>query len=81
MRIPIFFVLGTTKPRGNLCDEESNKYLSKLGGQISAQLGVGGWVARGGGFHNVCCIPKYNLLGTAMFPGRTGSNQAFSLPL
>lgn len=38
MRIPIFFVLGTTKPRGNLCDEESNKYLSKLGGQISTQL-------------------------------------------
>lgn len=31
MLILIFFALGATEPRGNLYDEESNKYLSKLG--------------------------------------------------
>lgn len=32
------FAHGTTQPYGNLYDEESNKYLSKLGGQIGVQL-------------------------------------------
>lgn len=58
-----FWPLGTTQPWGNLCDEESNKYLSKLGGQIGAQLqlvdgGGDGNKGRGEGSHNVCCIPK-----------------------
>lgn len=59
------FALGTTQPWGNLYDEESNKYLSKLGGQIGAQLqlvdGGGEQRGMGGGSHNVCCIPKNNL--------------------
>lgn len=36
--ILILFALGATQPRGKLYDEESNKYLSKLGGQIGVQL-------------------------------------------
>lgn len=36
--ILIFFALGATQPLGKLYDEESNKYLSKLGGQRGVQL-------------------------------------------
>lgn len=63
MLISIFCALGTTQPWGNLYDEESNKYLSKSVGQrVQLQLVCGGGEQeRGGGSHNVCCIPKNNL--------------------
>lgn len=69
----------------NLYDEESNKYLSKLGGQIEAQLQLvvgGGEQVKGEGYLTMSvAFQKIISPSSATFPGRRGSNQTFSLPL
>lgn len=79
------FALGTRQPWGNLYDEESNKYLSELRGQIGAQLQlVGGGGEQGEGEGDLTMSVAFQKIispSSATFPGRRGSNQAFSLPL
>ncbi|MED6286354.1 hypothetical protein CHARACLAT_005110 [Characodon lateralis] len=83
------FAPGTTQPKRNLCDEESNKYLSKLGGQIGAQLqlvGGGGeqrnWSGVEGDLTMSVAFQKNNLpqLCHVSSP-RRGQIRPFSLPL